>query len=76
MKYKTEFSFNKAIVVDANMLLEMQRIILEYCSNIEYRVCLENKDRIDFESIEELIEFENSKINRISEIYIEARDED
>lgn len=26
MKYKTEFSFNKAIVVDANMLLEMQRI--------------------------------------------------
>ena len=74
MKYKTEFSFNKAIVVDANMLSEMNKIILEHCDSIGYRACLENKDRIDFESLDELLEFENSKKNRISEIHIEARD--
>ena len=74
MKYRTEFSFNKAIVVDANMLLEMQRIILECCDSIDYRACLENKDRIDFESLEELLWFENSKKNKIQEIYIMAKD--
>lgn len=76
MKYKTEFSFNKAIVVDANMLSEMQKVILEYCDSIEYRAYLENKDKIEFESLDELLEFENSKRNRINEIYIEARDKD
>ena len=76
MKYKTEFSFNKAIIVDANMLSEMQKVILEYCDNIEYRAYLENRDKIEFESLDELLEFENSKRNRINEIYIEARDKD
>ena len=43
MKYKTEFSFNKAIVIDINMLSEMHKIILGYCDSVGYRGCLENK---------------------------------
>lgn len=74
MKYKTEFSFKKAIIIDAQFLGEMQKQILNYCDKIDYEANLENGDNIKFESLEELILFENSKINKFKNIQLTARD--
>lgn len=71
---KTSFSFKKAIIVNEKMLREVEKLMLEYYSDISYSVKLENRDDIKFESLDELISFENSKFNRISELHIDGRD--
>lgn len=76
MKYKTEFNFQKAVIVDEKMIREMVKEIEKYCDLIEYSSKLEKGGTIDFESLEELINFENSKVNSLKSIYITARDKE
>lgn len=70
MVCKTSFSFKKAIAVNEKMLREIEEQLLEFYSVIHYSVTLENRDDIIFDSLDELISFENSKINRICKIHI------
>lgn len=76
MKYKTEFNFQKAVIVDEKMIREMVKEIEKYCDLIEYSSKLEKGGTIDFESLEELFSFENSKVNSLKSIYITARDKE
>lgn len=74
MVSKTSFSFNKAIIVNEKMLAEIENRLLEYYSDIGYNAKLENQDDVKFDSLDELVSFENSKINKISELNISGRD--
>lgn len=76
MKYTTDFTCKKAIIVDREFLEEVQKEILAWCNLIKYEANLENGDKIEFESLEELITFENSKLKRIKDIEITARNAD
>lgn len=74
MEYRTEFGFKKAIKVDETMLRDIVSEMKKYCENVKYEATLENGDSIKFESLDEMISFENSKINSFGTIYITARD--
>lgn len=74
MVYKYEFGFSKAIKVDTNMLKYMDEEIKKYCNSTKWSCELENKDKIDFDNIEELIDFENSKKYFLRSINVRAED--
>lgn len=76
MEYTTSFEYKNAIIVDAKMLREIEKEILKYCKYFEYSAKLENDDRIKFDSIEELLEYENSKEYRMKSLNIIAREDE
>lgn len=73
MEYRTTFKQKNAIVADGTMLEEIQNEILNYCDDIEYDSKLENGDSIKFDSLDELLDYENFKGCRIEGINITAR---
>ena len=76
MKQKTYFNFEKAIKVDEKMLIEIKSCIEEYCPQLRYEAELENNDEIEFESIDELLGFENSPSNRLKNLQVYGKSRD
>lgn len=74
MKYKTEFNFEKAIIIDEKMIKDMVIEIEKYCEIISFSSKLEKGDTVDFDSLDELLNFENTKMNSLKSLYITARD--
>lgn len=72
MEYRSEFGFNKAIIVNEIMLRDIDKEIKKYYSLVEWHCELENTDKIDFKDIDELLGFENSKMYFIKKIYVSA----
>ena len=68
MKCKKEFKYDKAIIIESNMLIDLDKEIKKLCNNIKYKAELVNRDEIEFESLEELIGYENSKDNYLQKI--------
>lgn len=73
MEYRMSFEFKKAIVVNEEMLRAIEKEIRNYCDRIEYNAKLENDAKIKFDSLEELITYENSKGDKIERLDIESR---
>lgn len=76
MKQKTYFDFEKAIKVDEKMLIEIKSCIEEYCPQLRYEAELENNDEIEFESIDELLSFENSPSDRLKSLQVYGKSKD
>lgn len=74
MKCKKEFKYDKAIIIESDMLIDLDKEIKKLCNNIKYKAELVNRDEIEFESLEELIGYENSKDNYLQKISIWADD--
>ena len=74
MKCKKEFKYDKAIIIESHMLIDLDKEIKKLCNNIKYKAELVNRDEIEFESLEELIGYENSKDNYLQKISIWADD--
>lgn len=75
MKQETKFSYKKAIIVDSKMLNEMDKEIRTICEKVSYKAETINGDKIEFESIEELCNYENADYEKIVNIHIFASDE-
>ena len=67
------FEFKKAIVVNEEMLRAIEKEIHNYCDRIEYNAKLENDAKIKFDSLEELLTYDNSKGDKIERLDIESR---
>ena len=76
MKQKTYFNFEKGIKVDEKMLIDIKSCIEEYCPQLRYEAELENNDEIEFESIDELLGFENSPSNRLKNLQVYGKSRD
>lgn len=63
-KYKRK----KAILVTPERLRELSDILLKHCERIEYNARTKAGTRIEFESIEELLSYDNFKTRRIVEL--------
>lgn len=74
MKCKKEFEYKKAIVVDSDMLIQFNEEIEKLCDTIAYKAELINGDELEFDSLDELIYYENSKDNYLKKIRIWATD--
>ena len=74
MKCKKEFEYKKAITVDSDMLIQFNEEIGKLCDTITYKAELINGDEIEFDSLDELIDYENSKDNCLKKIRIWATD--
>ena len=72
MVINSNYEFKSAIVVDENLLREIDRLIKEENKEPEYLAYLENKDEIQFESIDELVNYDNYENGRIKELQIRA----
>lgn len=58
----------KAILVTPERLRELSNILLKHCERIEYNARTKAGTRIEFESIEELLSYDNFKTRRIVEL--------
>ncbi len=66
------FKFKKAIVVTKKLLEELEEIILSKFNNIKYNALLDNGNSIDFNSLDEVVSYENFENNRIKHLRITA----
>lgn len=74
MKCKREFEYKKAIIADVDMIMNLSEEINKICNKIDYSAELINGDELEFNSIDELLAFENSKDNQFKKIEIFAID--
>lgn len=74
MKQQTSFSYKKAIIVDSNMLNEMDKEIRAIYEIIKYEARTVSGDKIEFESLKELLGYENAENEKLVSVDISARD--
>ena len=60
----------KAIVLSPQKVRDINRIVLQNCDRIEYAAVTAAKTRISFEDIDELLDYDNFKPRRITELEI------
>lgn len=65
-----KIEFAKALAVDEKLLKELESVLSEYYDDITYNVWLINGNRVRFESLEELIDYDNFEERRISRLMI------
>lgn len=65
-----KIKFKDAIIVDEKLLCELEEIILTFYKEINYSCILSSDDSIDFESLEELLNYENTKMRKIERLKI------
>lgn len=65
MKITGEIKGKKAIIIDSERLKVLSNIIVKHCDNIEYSAETVAKTNITFESLDELLEYDNFKPRRI-----------
>lgn len=66
MLIKGNIEFRKAIVVDRKLLEEIENIITAYYGRPRYSAILENDDKIMFDSIDEILEYDNYEKRKIN----------
>ena len=62
--------FKDAIIVDEKLLRELEEIILNFYDEISYSCLLCNDDKITFDSLDELLNYENVKTRKIERLSI------
>lgn len=72
MIINSTYEFKSAIIVDESLLREIDELIKEDNREPEYTAYLENRDEIEFESIDELVHYDNYENGRIKELLIKA----
>ena len=70
MTIRGKIKFKDAIIVDEKLLRELEEIILSFYDKIEYSCRLCNDNTIDFASLAELLDYENTKIRKIERLKI------
>lgn len=65
-----KIAYKDAIIVDKKLLEELEKVILNFFDRVSYSCKLYNDSRIDFESLEELLNYENPKIRKIMRLSI------
>lgn len=75
MKRQTSFSYKKAIIVDNNMLNEIDKEIRAIYAIVKYEAITVSGDKIEFESLNELLSYENAENEKLVSVDISARDE-
>lgn len=58
--------YKKAIIVDSDMIKQLEKVILDYYISLSVIVDLKNEDRIIFDSVEDLIQYDNFSDKSIS----------
>ena len=58
--------YKKAIIVDSDMIKQLEKDILDYYISLSVIVDLKNGDRIIFDSVEDLIQYDNFSDKSIS----------
>lgn len=71
MRIYGKISFKEALVVDEHLLRELEKTILSFYDSIAYSCKLCNSDKIEFDSLDELLSYENYKIRKIVKLSIE-----
>lgn len=62
--------FKEAIIVDEKMLKELEEVIEEFFEDITYKCVLCNDDKIKFDSLQELLSYENIKTRSIKKMIV------
>lgn len=70
MTIRGKIKFKDAIIVDEKLLRELEEIILSFYDKIEYSCRLCNDNTIEFASLAELLDYENTKIRKIERLKI------
>lgn len=65
-----KIAFKDAIIVDKKLLKEMEKVILNFYDKVSYSCMLSNDNRIDFDTLDELLSYENPKIRKIIRLSI------
>ena len=65
-----QIRFKDALIVDEKLLRELEKVILKFYESVSYSCNLCNDDKIIFNSLEELLNYENSKIRKIVRLSI------
>lgn len=65
-----KITFKDAIIVDKKLLEELEKVILIYYDKVSYSCKLCNDNRIDFDTLDELLNYENPKIRKIIRLSI------
>lgn len=68
MVKKGTFTFNKNIVLDETSIRDLNSLLSDFCSRIEYQVITKNNDNIVFNSLEELLLYDNFKKGKIKKL--------
>lgn len=75
MKIEGQIKFKHAITVTDKLLAELEKIILEFYDIINFKAVLVNEDEIEFDSLDELLTYNNPNSRNIKNLYINARTE-
>lgn len=70
MKIRGKIKFKEAIYIDENLLKKLEEVILEFFKKVTYECRLCNDDYIEFNSLNELLCYENNKYRKIDTIKI------
>lgn len=70
MKIQGKIKFKDAIVVDEKLLRELTDIILSFYKYINFSCFLCNDSKIEFDTLDELLDFDNNRIRKIERMSI------
>ena len=68
MTIEGKFEYNRALTLTPERMKELERIILKYCSSIQYKVETINESEISFASLDELLSYDNFAKGRLKSI--------
>lgn len=72
MKVNGKLKYNSAIIVNDTLIRELDGLLCEYFSEPKYSAELLNDDKIEFETVDELVSYDNYSIREIKRIIISA----
>ena len=75
MTIEGKFKYNRALTLTPERMKELERIILKYCSNIQYKAETINESEISFASLDELLDYDNFANGRLKSIEIRGNGE-
>lgn len=70
MRIHGKIQFKEAIIVDKKLLTDLEAVILSFFKKVIYKCKLCNDDNIEFESLEELLNYQNNKSRKIVSLEI------
>ena len=70
MKITETFKFSKHIFLDKERMLQLQEMLKKYCERLSIQASTINHVDIEFDSFDELLQYENFREGRIKELQL------
>ena len=73
MKVSKEFSVKKALILDQGKMAELNDELCQYCDKVTWEATSKNDANIEFDSFQELMQYDNFDDERIVRLIVEGR---